>query len=106
MSTDVTYPALPYLPQSVRLSKVEADYVVVDTDGLVIYKGTSYERATRFYNVRRSVVKAAITRRLNKAVAFRNERRESKCEANNVTWEWLRIDLSEAEADAWLGLDC
>lgn len=100
-----TYPALPYLPQSVRFVSEGADYVVVDTDGSIYHRGEDAGYAARRFNVRRGVVKATVTRRLNKKIADRNERRAQECEANNVTWAYLRQELSVAEADAWLGLD-
>jgi hypothetical protein len=63
------------------------------------------DAAERRANVRRGVIRAALTRRTNKARSDRVAARQAACAAADVTWSWLRETLTEAEADAWLGID-
>lgn len=104
--SNTEYPALPYLPSSVRVVH-EADgfWYVINDDGSYYRAAPTQGAAERIANVRRGVIQAAITRRANKAAARRQEARRSACEDNGVTWNFLREELSVAEADAWLGLD-
>lgn len=69
--------ALAYRPENVRVIQApkpspyngKAYWLVIDTDGTACGSGETYELAQQRARVRRGVVKAAVTRRANKAAA-------------------------------------
>jgi len=107
-----------YHPRSVTVECRDGAWCVVDASyaGAVHVSCTgpgewNHLQAERRATVRRGVIKAALTRRANKAraaAAELDQRRAAACREAGVTWQWLttgEYPLSPAEADAWLGLD-
>lgn len=100
-----------YVPSSVTVELRDGKWCLVDrsyadAEHVYVY-GTGETARTRAHtgaHRRRSVIKAALTRRRNK----RSAARTVACKEAGVTWAWLTTgehNLSPAEADAWLGLD-
>ena len=103
-----------YHPRSVTVEMRDGAWCVVDRSYGCEYvsRSTTLQAAEHAAKVRRATIKGALTRRANKAqrerIAERRvlaAKRQAALDEAGVTWEWLREDLTEAEADAWLGID-
>lgn len=97
-----------YHPRSVTVAREGDWFVVYDAsygEPIADSRHSTLAAAERRANVRRGVIRAALSRRARKASAARAAARQAACAAADVTWSWLRETMTEAEADAWLGVD-
>jgi len=114
VSTDSAIHGPQYDPRSVTVEFRDGRWCVVDRSyagNEYVSRSTTRHAAEAAAKVRRATIKAALTRRANKARAAASAldvRRAEACAEAGVTWQWLttgEYNLSPAEADAWLGLD-
>ena len=107
-----------YHPRSVTVECRDGVWCMVDAS----YAGAEHvcpigpteldrARAHTLVRGRQATIRGALTRRRNKAKraavnarAAHIARRQDALVEAGVTWEWLREEMTEPEADAWLGI--